>query len=107
MVHHIIAFVLPPGANMVDLIGQDFGSYMIGAYVPGDQPIITEPGQARKIPKGSQIIFEVHYTPNGKAVTDKSSIGFCYAKEPPKVELFCTAVMNDSFRIPPGPRTIW
>lgn len=102
VVHHIIAFMLPPGKTMLDLMGPDFGSYMLGAYVPGDQPVVAGPKQARKIVKGTQIIFEVHYTPNGKAVTDKSSIGLCYTKEPPDTELYCASVMNGRFRIPPG-----
>jgi len=70
--------------------------------VPGDQPIVAGPKQARKIVKGTQILLEVHYTPNGKAVTDKSSIGLCYTKEPPESELYCASVMNGRFRIPPG-----
>lgn len=102
VVHHVIAYMLPPGKTMLDLLSPDFGQYMLGAYVPGDQPVIGGPGQARKIPKGSKIIFEVHYTPNGKAVTDKSSIGLCYTKQPPETELYCVSVMNGRFRIPPG-----
>jgi peroxiredoxin len=102
VVHHIIAFMLPPGATMLDLMTPEFGSYMLGAYVPGDQPIVAGPKQARKIVKGTQILLEVHYTPNGKAVTDKSSIGLCYTKEPPETELYCASVMNGRFRIPPG-----
>jgi hypothetical protein len=102
VVHHIIAFMMPPGSTMLDLMTPEFGSFMLGAYVPGDQPIVAGPKQARKIVKGTQILLEVHYTPNGKAVTDKSSIGLCYTKEPPESELYCASVMNGRFRIPPG-----
>jgi hypothetical protein len=102
VVHHIIAFMIPPGKTMLDVLGRDFGRYMLGAYVPGDQPIVAGPKQARKIPKGTQIIFEVHYTPNGKAVTDRSSLGLCYTKDAPETELQCVAVMNEKFRIPAG-----
>lgn len=102
VVHHIIAFMLPPGSSMLDLLSPNFGRYMLGAYVPGDQPIIVGPNQARLIPKGTQILFEMHYTPNGKAVTDRSSVGLCYTTKPPRTEVFGLAVMNDRFRIPPG-----
>jgi len=102
VVHHIIAFLLPPDKNLFNILGPDFGRYMLGAYVPGDQPIVAGPGQARKIPKGSKVIFEIHYTPNGRAVTDRSVIGLCYVKEPPATELFGLSVMNPTFRIPPG-----
>jgi len=30
------------------------------------------------------VIFQMHYTSNGKAASDKSRIGFIFAKEPPK-----------------------
>jgi len=102
VVHHIIAFLLPPDTNLLTIFGPEFGRHMLGAYVPGDQPIIAGPGQARRIPKGSRILFEIHYTPNGRAVTDRSSIGLCYAKEPPPTELFALSAMNAKFRIPPG-----
>jgi hypothetical protein len=102
VVHHIIVFMLPPGTTMFDLVGPKFGSFMLGAYVPGDQPIVAGPGQARKIPKGTQLIFEVHYTPNGKPVSDRSSVGLCYTQEPPQTELLGLAVLNARFRIPPG-----
>jgi len=102
VVHHIIAFVLPPGSSFLDLDGPNFAKFMLGAYVPGDQPIVAGPGQARKVPKGSIVLLELHYTPNGRAVTDRSSIGLCYAKKAPDVELQSVAVMNEKFRIPPG-----
>jgi hypothetical protein len=102
VIHHIIAFMLPPDSKLLDILSPEFGRYILGAYVPGDQPIVAGPGHARKIPKGSRVIFEVHYTPNGRAVTDRSAIGLCYTKEPPATELFGLSVMNARFRIPPG-----
>jgi peroxiredoxin len=102
VVHHIIAFVIPPGTTPLDLAGSKFARFMLGAYVPGDQPIVAAPGQAKKIPKGSTILLEMHYTPNGRAVADRSAVGLCYSKQAPEVELHSVAVMNDKFRIPPG-----
>src|SRR5262249_13204423 len=55
--HHVIAFVVPPGQTMLDVAGPEFGTHVLGAYVPGDQPIIFPPGVAKKIAKGSQIVF--------------------------------------------------
>ncbi|OWK46495.1 redoxin domain-containing protein [Fimbriiglobus ruber] len=101
-VHHIIAFVLPPGANIWDIAGKEFGKHMLGAFVPGDQPIIAPPGGARKLEKGSRILFEVHYTPNGTPGDDQSMVGLIYAKEPPERELHNWAIFNGRFQIPPG-----
>jgi hypothetical protein len=36
-------------------------------------------GQAKKVPKGSTLVFQMHYTPNGKATTDQSSVGLVFA----------------------------
>jgi peroxiredoxin len=102
VVHHIIAFALPRNSSPFSQGPADFAKFMLGAYVPGDQPIIAEPGQARLIPKDSQILLEMHYTPNGKAVEDRSAIGLCYTDKKPTVELQSLAVMNERFKIPPG-----
>ncbi len=56
---------------------------MLAGTAPGEMPSIFEPGMAVRIPAGSKIIFQMHYTPNGKAQKDKSSIGVIWAKEPP------------------------
>ena len=58
------------------------GQGMLIAYAPGDQPMVLPPGQAKLIPKGSQIVMQMHYTPNGKPGTDCSSLGLIFAKEP-------------------------
>ena len=64
-------------------------------------PYELQPGQARLIPKGSDVIFQMHYTANGKAGTDQSRIGFIFAKEPPRERVVNSFVQNKNFRIPP------
>jgi thiol-disulfide isomerase/thioredoxin len=100
-IHHIICYVLPPGKRLNDL-GEDFADNMLVAYVPGDQPIVYPPGHAKKIVKGSRLLFEMHYTPNGVAGTDCSSVGLIFADKPPTTEVLCKAVLNGKFEIPPG-----
>jgi hypothetical protein len=39
---------------------------------------------AKLVPAGSDIILTLHYTPNGKAITDHVQIGFTVAKEQPQ-----------------------
>ena len=101
-VHHIIAFIVPPGKTLLDIGGDDFGRNMLGAFVPGDDPIIMPPGFARKVLKGSKIIFELHYTPMGKPGKDCSMAGLCFSSEAPKHEVFGDAIFNARFAIPPG-----
>jgi hypothetical protein len=44
----------------------------------------------------------MHYTTNGKVTTDRSRVGFVFAKEPPKERVVNTFIMNPNLRIPPG-----
>src|SRR5262249_43820484 len=54
-------------------------------YVPGNPAADYRPVHAAKlVPAGSDITLNLHYTPNGKAVTDHVMVGFTVAKEPPQ-----------------------
>jgi hypothetical protein len=76
-------------------------------YDPG-----TEPADyrlyyaAKRIPAGSDLVIQVHYTPNGTATLDQTRIGFAIAKEKPArqfVTLVPTALRDaPHFHIPPG-----
>jgi hypothetical protein len=120
VVHHIIAFVREPGSNYFK--GQKPGvffeapppkqdekndssalpsDFLVG-YAPGQPAEILEPGQAKLIKAGSDIVFEVHYTPNGKATTDQTRLGIILAKEQPKYRVLTLSAVNGTFKIPPG-----
>ena len=126
VVHHIVMIVRPPGVRYLPDAKpgvpyfppkndkkehpEDTGKgqfqfsgaiEMIGVYVPGGLPYEVRPGQARFIPKGSDVIFQMHYTTNGKATADKSRIGFIFAKEPPKERVVNTFISNLNLHIPP------
>jgi mono/diheme cytochrome c family protein/peroxiredoxin len=104
VVHHIIVYVFegggkpPPGQGGEDRLGNGF---LVG-YAPGDMPSVYAPGQAKKIPKGSSLLFQMHYTPDGTARVDRSSVGLVFAKEPPKVEVKTRGIAFSRFNIPPG-----
>jgi hypothetical protein len=126
VVHHIVMLVRPPGVKyMVDAKPgipyippkqepkhqEDTGKgafqftgaiEMIGVYVPGGLPYEVGPGQARFIPKGSDLIFQMHYTASGKVTGDQSRIGFVFSKEAPKERVVNTFVGNTNLHIPPG-----
>ena len=52
-------------------IGENRGGFF-AAYVPGNTHLIYPEGYAKKLPKGSTLVFQIHYTPNGKATTDQT-----------------------------------
>ena len=120
VVHHIIAYVREPGSNYFK--GQTPGiffeappaktdeivdtsalpsDFLVG-YAPGQPAEILPAGEAKLIKAGSDIVFEVHYTPNGKAVMDRTKLGLVFAKEPPKKRVQTLSASNGTFKIPPG-----
>jgi hypothetical protein len=62
----------------------------------------AQPGMAKRIPAGSKLYFQVHYTPNGAETTDLSRAGIVFtdAKLVEK-QLKTDAVVNLRFQIPP------
>ena len=76
----------------------------LGGLVPGRLYGEFEEGVARKIPAGTDIVLQMHYTTIGQAVTDQTEIGVVLAKEPP-AKLRAEgggSIPNTTFAIPPG-----
>ena len=88
--------------------GQRTGRSMAeDCYLPGNVAADYRGfGAAKFVPAGSDITLNLHYTPNGTAVTDHVKIGLTIAKEPPArqyVSLSSTAPLSPKlFAIPPG-----
>jgi peroxiredoxin len=97
VVHHIIVWVVAKGEEFVP--GR---TMLLCGTAPGDMPLMLPPGYGKKIPAGADLIFEMHYTPNGTAAKDRSRVGLIFAKEEPKYLVHSQGVANDDFRIPAG-----
>jgi len=78
------------------------GFEIVSVYVPGGDAYATRPGQARLIKAGDDLLFQMHYTANGKEAIDRSQVGFVFAKQPPKERVVNTFASNNNMRIPPG-----
>ncbi len=102
VVHHIIVYIMPPGAQRRERNEDGIGHGFLVGYAPGDMPLLLPPGLAKKIPKGYSLVFQMHYTPNGTEQLDQSSVGLVLAKEPPKYEVRTRAIAQSRFAIPPG-----
>ena len=100
VVHHLFLFYIPPGQEKHR--PQDPLFNAIAAYAPGMPPIVGPRKYAVRIPAGSKLAFQVHYTPNGKATTDRSEAAVVFA-DPDEVEkeVKVAAAMNFKFLIPP------
>ena len=74
VVHHIVAFVVPPGARAGSGLS-GAGGTLLSVFAPGTPPWTFPAGTAIKLKKGSKLMLQMHYTPNGTAQTDRSYIG--------------------------------
>jgi mono/diheme cytochrome c family protein len=74
----------------------------VGGFAPGQAIRVYQEGTAMKLPAGSTLIFQVHYTAGGKPVTDQSKIGFVWAKSAPRQELVTVPLINGNFTLPAG-----
>jgi hypothetical protein len=59
-------------------------------------------GTAMRVPAGSSLVFQMHYTTTGKATTDRTKMGFIFAKQPPQIALNGGALINGALHIPAG-----
>jgi cytochrome c553 len=82
----------------------EFGNWgMLSSYLPGREPDVFPEGTARKIPAGSNLSFQIHYSKaTKKPETDITGVGLIFAKEPPKQTAKRVDLSNYLFRIPPG-----
>ncbi|MBI3278378.1 MAG: thiol-disulfide isomerase, partial [Acidobacteria bacterium] len=131
VVHHVVLFARPPGSKFVAeakpgapyvpsrrdpppgsqrpsqgdrgvLYGLTGANEMISTYVPGGHAYVTKPGQGRLVRAGSDLVFQMHYTANGRQAVDRTRVGIVFSKEPPRERVVNTFIMNGSLRIPPG-----
>jgi hypothetical protein len=107
VVHHIVIYVREPGQPAAARGGRDqqkfnIGDGILGALSPGMTPFIAKPGEAKLIKAGSQLIFQMHYTPNGKEAKDRSTVGLIFAKGPVEKVITTKAAFDTRFVIPPG-----
>ncbi len=119
VVHHAKMWVLPQGSKwMANAVpGKPYegmetgkndqmdGNDIIGKFNPGLGPQSFDiGGSAKLIPKGSDFVFELHYTAAGEPLTDISKVGLVLQKNAPLTRYYLSpgtpAALN--MMIPPG-----
>ncbi len=94
VVHHAVVYIQ-------DKEGRWLENWVVG-YAPGADPKNYRPGRAKVIPKGATLILNMHYTPNGTAGKDRTSVGFVFAKEPVEKHVYTAISGTRNIDIPPG-----
>jgi peroxiredoxin len=101
VVHHIIVATRPPSGKAT-ATNDSLDSEWLTASAPGSRPLVLPTGLAKFVPAGSRIIFQLHYTPNGKAAQDMSSVALKFADPATvKKEVATVQAINQRFKIPP------
>lgn len=98
VVHHILVFIKKPGHKYFPALPGE----LISAYAPGMKPTVASENMAFRVPAGSKIIFQMHYTANGTPHEDNSYVGFRFVDEADvKMEVESGMAINSTFFIPP------
>jgi hypothetical protein len=95
VVHHALVFTDPNGAARKLAAGSSDGGYtcfggpgfaggLLGGWAPGTVPIKPEPGYASILRKGTDLVIQIHYHPDGKPEMDQSQLGLFLTGEPTK-----------------------
>jgi hypothetical protein len=72
-------------------------------YLPGHLAETRPPGYALRIPAGGYLQFQIHYSNHhGLDVSDRTSIGLVFAREPVQHEIGQYEIWNNMFLIPPN-----
>src|ERR1700686_4858336 len=120
-VHHAVVYIRPPESNWLrhapvaeaftaearadaeDRRGAHWtDSDVLLVYAPGSSPDEWPATMAKFVPAGSDLVFQMHYTTNGKSVEDQSCVGLVFSKKPPSQRVLTLQLTNDHFVIPPG-----
>jgi hypothetical protein len=123
VVHHINAYARPPDSSY--LAGYPKGEVVTATladrgrrradegvfdrriqllgWEPGYEPLVWLPNGAKQIRAGSDIVFEMHYSPNGTEVTDYSEFGLYLQSAPPSQRVVAIDTLRDlDLAIPAG-----
>jgi mono/diheme cytochrome c family protein len=104
VVHHVIVFVVDAEAmkQRAGLFSREGGLEGLVGTAPGEEPMILPDGVGRLVKAGSTLVFQMHYTPNGTAQMDRTSVGIIFSRKPIEKAASGGAAMNRRFVIPPG-----
>ena len=120
-VHHAVVYIRPPESAWLRHapVGEPFTasglsdpeerrqahettSDLLLVYAPGSAPDTWGDGMAKFVPAGSDLVFQMHYTTNGEAASDETSVGLVFAKSPARQRVITLQLNNHALVIPPG-----
>jgi hypothetical protein len=98
VLHHITSsYAADPKAPPAKIPGSS-----VGSYVPGAGIQTYNEGTGAPVPVGGKLTYSMHYTATGKAMTDKTTIGYYLLKTPPEVIRRAAVISDPGLRIGAG-----
>lgn len=113
-VHHVIVYVdtsgkareldaEDPGLGYTRFGGTGFRPVaMLGGWAPGQMPQMSPEGTGAFLPKGADIVLQVHYYRTGVEEVDQTRCGLYFSKHPTPIKIDTEAAINREFEIEPG-----
>jgi hypothetical protein len=108
-VHHAVVYIRPPDStwlrdapvNAAFTAAGSTDSDILLVYAPGSAPDRWPDNMAKLVPAGSDLVFQMHYTSNGKASRDRTAIGLLFSRRTPEQRVLTLQLTNGRFAIPP------
>ena len=99
VVHHLILFYVPAGYERP--IPEAVLQNSVATFAPGMPAWQARPEMAKRIPAGSKLYIQAHYTPNGVETSDLSRAGLVFTdSDRVEKQLQTYTVVNDRIHIP-------
>src|SRR5262249_52631668 len=74
----------------------------LDGWAPGMEPTALPDGVGRSLPRGCDVVVQVHYHPSGRPETDRSRIGLYFSRTPVKQTLHWSWAAKLDLKIPAG-----
>jgi len=103
VLHHVLVSVIYPDGFKEPIDRRSpWLDGLLAAWAPGGETEVFPANTGRVIPKGSKLHFQLHYTTNGKAQSDQSTVGLYYTDKRPDNEYLMVGAFNTNLQIPPN-----
>ena len=114
-VHHVIPYLDvngearkldaqdPKPGYVTEGTGPGFDSVgSLGGWAPGISPVVLPEGVGYLLPKGADIVMQVHYYRTGHLERDRTRLGLYFSETEDTAKLHIGDATNSDFVVPPG-----
>ncbi|HEV8377481.1 MAG TPA: tetratricopeptide repeat protein [Tepidisphaeraceae bacterium] len=89
-----------PGMDAGEDVGGPGGQFL--SWQPGKQPSLGNEARCWRLPRGADMVLQMHMRPGGKPEPVQSTVGFYFTDKPPTQYPFVLVLRSTAIDIPPG-----